>query len=204
MPNELTEQIELIIIDDYSDIEEKIKSRLNIFKQFRITDDISWNQAGARNLGAFMAKSNWALFFDIDQLPSEYGLSEIIKNLKLAESNILYYFKVDNFVDSNLEIELPVHPNTFMVNLERFKATCMYDEDFAGNYGYEDLYLPYVWEYYGGKRQVLGNNAYLTDQKNKTMTLNRSLEINKILAHQKIANGIKKPTNLIRFNWKMI
>ena len=122
--------------------------------------------------------------------------------LKLADSEILYYFNVDNFIDSNLEIELPIHPNTFMVNLERFKSTCMYDEDFAGHYGYEDLYLPYVWEFFGGKRQVFGNTAYFTDQKNKTMYLNRSLEINKLLAHQKISDGIKKPKNLIRFNWK--
>jgi hypothetical protein len=64
------------------------------------------------------------------------------------------------------------------------------------------LYLPYVWEFFGGKRQVFGNTAYFTDQKNKTMSLNRSLEINKLLAHQKISDGIKKPKNLIRFNWK--
>ena len=202
MPTALTEQIEIIIIDDYSDIEENIKSNLNFLKQFRITDDIPWNQAGARNLGAIMAKSNWALFFDIDQLPSQKGLTEIMNYLKLADSEILYYFNVDNFIDSNLEIELPIHPNTFMVNLERFKSTCMYDEDFAGHYGYEDLYLPYVWEFFGGKRQVFGNTAYFTDQKNKTMSLNRSLEINKLLAHQKISDGIKKPKNLIRFNWK--
>ena len=111
-------------------------------------------------------------------------------------------FYVDQFVDSNTNTPMNVHPNTFLVDATMFRTTGMYDEDFAGNYGYEDLYLPYVWEHYGGMRQIFGKSAYFADQHFKTSNLNRSTEINKELALSKINDGIKKPINLIRFQWK--
>ena len=80
----------------------------------------------------------------------------------------------------------------------------MYDEDFAGNYGYEDLYLPYVWEKNGGIKTIYGNEKFFKDKNFKTTSLNRDLSINKSLAEKKLANGAVKPTNLIRFQWKKI
>lgn len=204
MSSEVRSHVELIIVDDFSDVEEKINSEQIALKQYRVTDDIPWNQAGSRNLGALMANGPWALFFDIDQEPSEQGLAQIIKGIDMLQSTSLYYFHVDNFVDSNLNVELPIHPNTFLVNLERFKTTCMYDEDFAGNYGYEDLYLPFVWEKNGGNRAIFNNEKVFKDGNYKTANLNRDLSINKQLAEKKLQDGIKKPINLIRFQWKKV
>lgn len=202
MPDEIKSHIELIIVDDFSDTELKINSSLPHFKQFRVIDDIPWNQAGSRNLGTVMASGPWALFFDIDQEPSTEGLSRIINGINLLETDSLYYFHVDNFIDSNLNVELPIHPNTFLVNVARFKSTCMYDEDFAGNYGYEDLYLPFVWESNGGKRAIFGNEKIFKDGNFKTKSLNRDLSINKKMAEKKLLEGARKPINFIRFQWK--
>jgi predicted O-linked N-acetylglucosamine transferase (SPINDLY family) len=202
LPNSIKDSIELIIIDDCSESAESIDSNLDNLKQYRITDDIPWNQAGSRNLGTFLATSAWGLFFDIDQLPNEAGLLKILSQLASLDTKNLYYFHVENFIDSNLNEELPIHPNTFLVNLERFKSTCMYDEDFAGNYGYEDLYLPFVWEKNGGKRSIFGNEKIFKDGNFKTAKLNRDLTKNKILAERKVAEGIKNPTNFLRFSWK--
>ena len=77
----------------------------------------------------------------------------------------------------------------------------MYDEDFAGNYGYEDIYLPYVWEFSGGERKILGDTALFRDTKFKTTNLDRSSVMNHDLAVHKINSGIKKTKNLIRFSW---
>jgi hypothetical protein len=195
-------QFEIIIVDDCSDkvIIPQING-LNL-KAYRVTDDIPWNQAGARNLGCLMAESPWVLFFDIDQVPLEDSVSIILRSIQDLESNCLYYFYVKDFIDSNLKKQLDIHPNTFLANTQRFKTTCMYDEDFAGHYGYEDLYLPYVWEFYGGKRLILGNQPLFKDTKFKTEKLDRSSLINEALALKKINTGIKKPNSFIRFSWE--
>jgi predicted O-linked N-acetylglucosamine transferase (SPINDLY family) len=204
LPYAMKNKVELIIIDDYSDVEKPIDSNLLNLKQYRIINDIQWNQAGARNLGALMASGSWSLFFDIDQEPNILGITKIVENLESIDPMKLYYFYVESFIDSNLNVELPIHPNTFLVNTERFKSTCMYDEDFAGNYGYEDLYLPYVWEKSGGSKTIYDNEKFFKDKNFKTTSLNRDLSINRALAEKKLLNGAIKPTNLIRFQWKEI
>jgi glycosyltransferase involved in cell wall biosynthesis len=195
-------QFEIIIVDDCSD--SSIIPQFNglNLKAYRVTDDIPWNQSGARNLGCLMAESPWVLFFDIDQVPLEDSVSLILKSIKDLEYNCLYYFYVKDFIDSNLKKKLDIHPNTFLANTQRFKTTGMYDEDFAGHYGYEDLYLPYVWEFYGGKRLILGNTPLFIDTKFKTEKLDRSGVINEALALKKINAGLKKPSSFIRFSWE--
>lgn len=196
------DQFELIIVDDCSDDSVvPISNELNL-KCYRITDDIPWNQAGSRNLGCFMAESPWVLFFDIDQLPIGSCIPLILNSIKELETKCMYYFYVQDFIDSNLNKKLDVHPNTFLANTQRFKTTCMYDEDFAGHYGFEDIYLPYVWEFYGGKRLILGNTPLFRDTKFKTKKLDRSSSINEALALKKINSGIEKPTGFIRFSWE--
>jgi len=194
-------KFEMIIVDDCSDDIMTPESHGLNLKAYRVTDDIPWNQAGARNLGCFMAESPWVLFFDIDQLPLKNCIPLILLSIPNLEPSSMYYFYVEDFIDSNLNKKLDIHPNTFLVNTQRFKTTCMYDEDFAGHYGYEDLYLPYVWEFSGGERKILGNTALFRDTKFKTANLNRSSSVNHDLAIQKINSGIKKPENLIRFSW---
>jgi len=195
-------QFEIIIVDDCSDESLiPLNNGLNL-KSFRVTDDIAWNQAGARNLGCFMVDSPWVLFFDIDQIPLTDSIQLILRSIQDLDSSCMYYFYVEDFIDSNLKKKLDIHPNTFLVNTQRFKSTCMYDEDFAGHYGYEDLYLPYVWEFYGGKRLILGNKPLFKDTKFKTEKLDRSSSINEALALKKINTGIKKPTSFVRFCWE--
>ena len=80
----------------------------------------------------------------------------------------------------------------------------MFDEDFSGNYGYEDLYLPYMWERNGGDRAVVGETFFFVDQEFKTTDLSRDLEPNKVKSSMKLMSGFPRPKNFIRFTWKML
>ena len=61
-----TSQWEIVVVDDCSQTEQALnKHGLNV-RHMRVIDDIPWNQAGARNLGALIAEGTWGLFFDID------------------------------------------------------------------------------------------------------------------------------------------
>jgi glycosyltransferase involved in cell wall biosynthesis len=201
---EIKRRFELIVIDDNSEeLAQLCTSSLNM-RHYRIESSINWNQAGARNLGVLMAKSEWLLLFDADQFPLEQSLNQVLISLESFKESSMYYFKVDNFIDSNLNQPLSVHPNSYLVNAQQFKEWAMYDEDFAGNYGYEDLYLPYVWEKSGGSRQLIGDTVLFQDKGFKTQNLNRNLDVNKALAEQKILQGCTRPTHLLRFNWSLV
>lgn len=203
-PAETFPNWEIIIVDDCS-AEEKplIKHSLNV-RHLRVVTDIPWNQAGARNLGALLAAGQWGLFFDIDQQIYHTGISYLLEHIDRLQHDAMYYMMVDNFVDSTINEPLTIHPNTFLVNMPTFRSRGMYDEDFAGNYGYEDLYLPYLWERNGGVRMILGEGSFFNDMKFRTPNLERNLEPNKHKSTQKLLEGIKRPKNLIRFEWKEI
>jgi glycosyltransferase involved in cell wall biosynthesis len=64
---QLRNLFEFILVDDFSDTEYKLPPNdLNI-RLFRVTDDIPWNQGGARNLATIHATGSVAMFIDIDQ-----------------------------------------------------------------------------------------------------------------------------------------
>jgi hypothetical protein len=142
----------------------------------------------------------------------------------------MYYFYVQDFIDSNLNKKLDVHPNTFLANTQRFKTTCMYDEDFAGSYGHEDAYFERLWKFKGGNIVVLDEPTLSDLSELRTTGLNRNGRNNELLRRRKmrywhiISNPIGKlilaspltlnllikiklianggPTKKIRFQWE--
>ena len=153
---EIRSKLSIIVVDDYSDESQALPQYDLDITQYRVLTDIPWNQCGARNLGVFMSETPWALLFDVDQHPRERGIKYILHHYEQLQPDTMYSFRVSNYLDANDHQALEVHPNTLLVPVTNFKEFGMYDEDFAGNYGYEDLYLPVMWEMRGGKRIVLG------------------------------------------------
>jgi glycosyltransferase involved in cell wall biosynthesis len=201
----ILDEIELIIVDDHSEISEKLHSDIISLKQVRVVEDIAWNQGGARNLGALLAQGTWLLYFDIDQQISEFGLKSMVDQCHRLDRETMYMFYVDQFVDSNTNTPMNVHPNTFLVEAAMFRTTGMYDEDFSGNYGYEDLYLTYYyWDQYGGKRAMLGDRHFFQDQNFRTTNLARDLAVNKAKIQQKILIGTPRPHSFVRFHWHTV
>ena len=204
MDKAVTDHIEVIIVDDCSDTRQSLDSHGLDLKHLRVVDDIPWNQAGARNLGAVTANGEWLLYFDMDQLISDTGLKYVVNYCPALDRKLMYFFQVENFIDSNINEQMAVHPNTFMVNAVKFRMDAMYDEDFAGNYGYEDIYLPYLWEKNGGMRAMIGEVPFFTDQGFKTTSLSRDLEHNKLVSRRKFAEGLKRPKSFVRFEWEKV
>ena len=116
----------------------------------------------------------------------------------------MYYLRSDNQFDANIGQKLSCHPNTYLVNLKQFKVHGMFDEDFAGHYGYEDLFMPRVWEKHGGKLVMLNDLNYFDDLGFRTTNLNRDLSRNKLLAEQKLEAGTKNSSGMLRFDWERV
>ncbi len=200
----LLSQVEFILVDDCSEKTPTIHpTKLNL-KVFRVITDLAWNQAGARNLGTFNATGEWALYFDIDQRFYADPMATVVDKLDQLEKMGMYYLKIKELIDITVNKPLDFHPNTFLVNLPMFKQHAMYDEDFVGHYGYEDLYMPQVWEKQGGKRLLLNDSIFFEDMGFGTSNLNRDLSRNLAMAQKKMAEGCLPPVGILRFNWEQI
>ncbi len=204
LPQSFLDQVEFVLVDDCSEnCPAFIPTRLDL-KVYRVTTDIPWNQAGARNLGIFNASTEWALFFDIDQRFFGDSMTLVLEHLDQLDIQTLYYFKIKSLIDTTSNTSLSHHPSTFLVNVASFKRMGLYDEDFAGHYGYEDLYMPRVWERNGGKRTLFSTPDFFEDSSFGTTTLNRDLSRNAALANEKLNSGTINSVGILRFRWEMI
>lgn len=204
LPPALLADAEFILVDDCSEDRPVFQPTPLNLKVYRVETDIPWNQAGARNLGAFHAKGDWALYFDIDQHFFAQPMQAVLQNLARLDTNAMYYFRIKDLIDTTENKPLSNHPNTFLVNLAKFREMGMYDEDFAGHYGYEDLYMPRVWERNGGTRVLFNDMDFFEDRGFGTSNLNRDLSRNLALAQQKMAAGTRNAPGILRFDWTRV
>lgn len=91
---------------------------------------INWNMAAARNFAFSLSKGSRLLFTDIDHIIS--GDFDQLKMMGLENK----YAKLNRIsLINNEQKPLKHHTNTFIMQKKDFTY---YDEDFCGNYGYED------------------------------------------------------------------
>ena len=204
LPDSFLSQVEFVLVDDCSEQTPVIPVTKLDLKLFRVITDVPWNQAGARNLGAFNATGEWALYFDMDQKFYVEPMLSVLANLDRLDKKTLYYFHIKELIDVTSNTPLQYAPCTFLVNLAMFKQYGMYDEDFAGHYGYEDLYMPQVWERHGGKRVLFNDAIFFEDMGFGTTNLDRDLSHNKALGIHKMATGVKNSTGILRFEWEKV
>jgi glycosyltransferase involved in cell wall biosynthesis len=212
LPDHLIPHVEFILIDDCSEQQIQLKpSRINL-RLYRISTDIHWNQAGARNLGIFHARAPWMLLFDIDQRLTPETLPTILLNLHALEPNVMYSLITKGLYNGIDRVKADRHISTFLVNRDRFKEIGVYDEDFVGHYGYEDIFMHLMWMINGGREAFLNQPYFFEVELNfKTERLDRNLERNKLLMAEKYNNAIKKlesvklsPQNILRFQWHQV
>lgn len=133
---EIVSRIQFVIVDDGSPLPIAIppEIKLNI-SLYRITTDIRWNQCGARNLGVVYAKSPRILLSDSDHYFPEKLLRDILKS-SIPNKTVYKFKRVDQQGQA-----IAKAMNIFYMSKSVFFQTLGYDEEFSGNYGYEDLYF---------------------------------------------------------------
>ncbi len=199
---EIRRLVEFILVDDYSDEEYVLpETPLNV-RLFRVIDDIPWNQAGARNLAAFHATGAAGLFIDIDQFIYIEFLERLILAAPNLEKDTINFFRIKELVNIQNNQPMAHHPNAFVVNLSDFRRIGMYDEDFVGHYGFEDVFLMKVWEAQGGKLKLF-NEVVSEDLPFGTAKLDRDIQRNQAMIYQKVFQlGCKNSHSILRFRWK--
>ncbi len=128
--------LQFVIVDDGSPLPVEIPPEIKLnLSLYRITTDIRWNQCGARNLGVVYAKSPRILLSDSDHYFPERLLRDILRSR--IPQNTVYKFKRVN--QQGMAIAKAM--NIFYMSKSVFFQALGYDEEFSGNYGYEDLYF---------------------------------------------------------------
>jgi len=205
-PDDALDVIQFIIVDDASPIEYEIpKFNLNIL-WLRISDNIQWNNPGARNLGVVCSKSDKVLITDIDHEFPEETLRAIIRMKECGRN--FFRIRRRNYDD----LSLGAHPNTFVMSRARFLRFYGYDEEFCGNYGCDDTTFV-RWQKYNGTKFGYLCNKYYCKVRDKDMpyhhSLVRDLKPNKALAAEKIKEmktfgyGAGHSRQFLNFKWEL-
>ncbi len=136
--------IEIIVVDDGSPNHPcKAPPQINgvDLKILRIEEDIRWNTAGAANLGITKAKYDWIFHMDIDKGVSARN-ADLFLRLNFSDPLIKYWPNLSHTTVNSRGVVTKKfhhpHYNSYIMNKETFWKTGGYDEDFGGNYGYQD------------------------------------------------------------------
>jgi len=179
----LEQGLKTVIVDDCS---KEPLGPLDGVKVVTVTDDIKWNQPGARNLG-FHISDGWILCADIDHLVTKENMEQL-ENTELKRGCVYYLGREDtNSV------------NIYVIHKDDFEKIGGYDEDFCGNYGYDDIHfynkcvrLLEVRELRHIKAKVYAKESSSEGVRDST----HNLEIIK-------RKGVE-PTPRLRFNWEYV
>ena len=144
------EHVTVFLVDDGSPKDERPDSMLrsaptNVRKRIRllrVEDDIPWNQHGARNLGAKLAKPGWLLMTDMDRIVPAHDM-RILLTRELHPSRyykpLQYRARPNGMPLSELTERAPF--NQFVCTRKAYWRAGGYDEDYCGSYGGDAPFL---------------------------------------------------------------
>jgi hypothetical protein len=136
-PAQWRNQVEVVVVDDCG-IPPAIVPNKPEIHLFRIKQDIPWNQPGARNLVAHVAKAPRLMLIDPDMTMEQGMLEKLVTaceslRLGVAFRPILRHVANKVFDRSS--------PNVHLMMKADFEKIGGYDEDYAGHKGWSDVQL---------------------------------------------------------------
>lgn len=182
-PDEILDRMHFVIVDDGSPVMYEIPDvNLNL-TWLRITEDIPWNNPGARNLGVTYAKSDKIILTDLDHKFPPETLLHILKRRECGKS--MYRIRRKDS-DGN---HIGTHANLFVMSRSRFMRLWGYDEHFCGHYGHDDVWFSRFQKWHGSRQRHLPPRFHVfvrtKDTRSYTHSLDRSLSTNQALYDEK-------------------
>jgi glycosyltransferase involved in cell wall biosynthesis len=202
-------RIQFVVVDDGSPLPLVIPAGINLnITLYRIVCDITWNQCGARNLGAVYAKAPRLILSDSDHYFPE-GLLRDIVNSRVPHGTVYKFKRVDQ---EGTAIKKAM--NIFYTSKAVFFQSLGYDEEFSGNYGYEDLYFLDLQKRIGNSVRYFTRMQKIVatevDRERSYHSLVRDTAINFALYQQKkqLLRGkdpfVSHSRSFLRFAWTLV
>jgi len=205
LPEDIKKHLEIVLIDDCSTPPiTHAELGCTDVKIYRIKDDIRWNITGAKNLLMHVAQNEWVLSSDIDFVATEDTIRAVFNTPEQKGVWFKVRWKFPLGVDPSLPWTIKTNkrsgspPGVFLVHKKDYWAIGGMDEDFAGAWGYDDIYLEHRLNMRLAKR-LLDNVVML--YREDAMTGGHPVSNNKSLMDRKIRNGCQT-TEALRFEWE--
>jgi len=202
-PISLLEQVEIILVDDYSDspLTLNIDFPINLTIA-RIIEDKYYNIGGAKNLGMTLAKDGWIFSSDIDHILTKDSLEKIL-NASLKKDTVYSFRRIQIRRNGSMEAR-PPHANSFMIEKGVFWKCGGYDEDMSGinGYGYEDALLNHQIDLHYN-RDLL-DISLIECEIFKTNRVSRDSSTNLKLLQNKISDKGYVNGKVLRFKWEIL
>lgn len=156
----LKAEVEVVIVDDGSAVPAADVERpdgLPHIQMFRVLVDRPWNQAGARNLGAAMARGSWLLVTDVDHIVPPDTLQDVLALIAARGPDCMKAWMfarrdapatetwmADHWPTMAITTDLygrpKPHPNSYLMSRRLWNAVGGADESYCGIYGTDSLY----------------------------------------------------------------
>lgn len=149
-PSRARSLIKIIIVDDGSpnNPAERVPRPYGLpdLEIYRVLEDIPWHQHGARNAGAYEAKSKWLLLTDMDHMLEAgpaMALVRLAENFRLDPNTAYMLDRLE--ANTRERTKAPngqpkPHPNSFVMSRELYWKIGGYDERATGIYGTDALF----------------------------------------------------------------
>lgn len=126
---------DIIIVDDGSPNNPALPllKKYPHIQVYRVLEDIPWNQHGARNLGAKVAKPGWLYLSDMDLLLPLRSCN-LLNDMEKRKDTYYQIGRKKLLADDTLE-DKTYHCNTYLLHSELYWKVGGYDEDYCGTYG---------------------------------------------------------------------
>jgi glycosyltransferase involved in cell wall biosynthesis len=166
---------EIIVVNDGGtpelvDLIKDIKHKTCPIIYSRITEDIMWNQQGARNLGIWLSTGDYIANEDTDHFPHSNFYKEATDILKNEDTDIVatrnrFVISIEDALNKTEKEYTVLKTRGYAPIIATFKRkvatyTKGYNEQFCGNYGWEVPEWIFRVELCGFKRKSIG--AYYT------------------------------------------
>lgn len=203
-PNEILNQINILIVDDGSNFSAKnILNNIDTaelpLSLYRINEDKYCNIGGTRNLACKVCETEWIVIIDMDIIITLETLSKMFL-LPLNSENI-YKF---NRIRPNKTFK--IHPAVCLISKNTYWHIGGCDEDFVGNYGQTDVHFFHRAMDKNVKVYIVEDIFLIEDDDGSTVEINRSKE--KLLPNIKLLENKKLNNNwsedFIRFTWEKV
>jgi hypothetical protein len=142
-PEDLKEQIEIVLVDDGSPepaVDVPRPEGLPQLRLYRVLVDKPWNQNGCTNLGAFVASGKWLLITDMDHVVSRQLLTYCLRENHVGK---VYMFDRIDACDMQPMLDRrgkpKPHPNSYLITKKFYWEVGGHDEWFTGHYGTDRL-----------------------------------------------------------------
>jgi hypothetical protein len=210
-PQEYRDRCEVICVDDCGEPPAETPDSPEI-RLYRVKDNLPWNQPGARNLAAHVAKANVLLLVDVDMTIPSGMLRRFVSEAAQHRPKLVLR---PHLIHSMSGKKDATSPNVHLIRKKDFFAIGGYNEEYTGHKGYSDVMLLRVMEKLLITRNseqlhmILHHDGNIPDA--QVRTLDRDVKHNRKLHDKHLAicnrsgwHAYAKSIKKLRFEWNKV